>query len=207
MFNSIEIITIKQPEEFKFKEKGSQFIGLAYPITSKDEAEQILIDVRKKYYDATHHCFCYKLLQSDSRYSDDGEPNGTAGIRILNAIEHFDLTNLLTVVVRYYGGTKLGVGPLGKAYYQGAFGVLDICQKVKKSAYLKLIVKYSFNLTSPVHHLLSKHGAEIINNLFEETPAIEFFIKPDKYENIRDDLIEQTGGKVELELIEENIIR
>lgn len=207
MFNSIEIVTIKGPEEFNFKEKGSQFIGLAFPVTSKDEAEQILIDIRKKYYDATHHCFCYKLLQGDSRYSNDGEPNGTAGIRILNAIEHFDLTNLLSVVVRYYGGTKLGVGPLGKAYYQGAFGVLDIAQKIKKCAYLRAMVKFSFELTSPVHHLLAKHGAEIINNLFVKIPAIEFFIKPDKYENFRKELIEQTRGKVELELLEENIIK
>ncbi len=114
---------IKTPEsesEFKLKEKGSSFISISGPIENEKEANTFLNSIRKKYYNASHHCFSYKLADGQFRYSDDGEPNGTAGIRIYNSQNYFGLTNLITVVVRYFGGTKLGVGPLGKAYYKSS---------------------------------------------------------------------------------------
>ena len=116
-----KIKTIIKDSEFRFKEKGSVFIGLSFPINSEEDAESFLLSVRKKYYDATHHCYSYKLTDGTFKYSDAGEPNGTAGIRIYNAQNHFDLTGILTIIVRYFGGVKLGVGPLGKAYYETAY--------------------------------------------------------------------------------------
>lgn len=132
-----QIQTIEQQHETKFKEKGSLFIGQVYPVNSVEEAEEFLTSVRKKFYDATHHCYAYRIMENDSKYSDDGEPNGTAGIRIANAINHFELTNLLVISIRYYGGTKLGVGPLGKAYYQSAYDTLSEMEIVTKKKLFK----------------------------------------------------------------------
>ena len=95
-----KIKSITKFTETKFKEKGSQFIGQAYPVQKEEEAQELLESIRKKYYDATHHCYCYNIFESVNKYSDDGEPSGTAGIRILNAINHFELTNILVVSIR-----------------------------------------------------------------------------------------------------------
>ncbi|MDZ7765436.1 MAG: YigZ family protein [Melioribacteraceae bacterium] len=104
------------------------FIGYAAPCKNDEEAEQILEGKKKQYYDATHNCYAYKILPESIKYLDDGEPSGTAGIRILNAIQHFDLTNLIVISTRYFGGTKLGVGPLGKAYYNSALLYTQRCK-------------------------------------------------------------------------------
>jgi uncharacterized YigZ family protein len=207
MENILEILTIKEHFEFKFKEKGSQFIGLAFPIETKEHAEKILTDIKKKFYDATHHCYCYHLLDGQQKYSDDGEPNGTAGIRILNAIQHFDVTNILIIVIRYYGGVKLGVGPLGKAYYQGAFGVLENAEIIKKVNFSKLIITYKFDHTSQVHHLLIKFNANITNNFYDENPAIEFLIKPISVEDLSNELKQLTSAQADLRILEKNIFK
>jgi putative IMPACT (imprinted ancient) family translation regulator len=121
--------TIKEPNESRIKEKSSIFIGRAFPIKSTNEAEKILGKVKQEFYDASHHCFAYKLIDGNVKSSDAGEPPGTAGVRILNAIKHFKLNNILLIMVRYFGGTKLGIGPLGKAYYQCAFKILESARK------------------------------------------------------------------------------
>ena len=152
-----EILTIKGFFESKFKEKGSQFIGLAYPINSENEFQSILAEIKKKYYDASHHSYAYRLLNNTFKYSDAGEPSGTAGIRILNAIEHFNLLNVLVIVVRYFGGTKLGVGPLGKAYYHSAEITLNDSDKIKKTAYKRIFVSVDFSFTSLLHKTFSDY--------------------------------------------------
>ena len=108
------IRTIEGITEASIKEKGSVFTGKAYFMSNSQDCIAKLNEIKKEFYDATHHCYCYKLNTGEIKYSDNGEPSGTAGIRILNAIEHFILTDMLVVVIRYFGGTKLGVGPLVK---------------------------------------------------------------------------------------------
>lgn len=130
-----KILTVDNFAEVTYKEKSSVFIGQVCHCEIENEAANILKSIKKKYYDATHHCYAYKLITEQFKYSDDGEPNGTAGIRILNAIEHFNLINVIVVITRYYGGTKLGVGPLGKAYYTSAHDVLEEAKKVGKSSF------------------------------------------------------------------------
>ena len=90
-----QIVTIDKFKEFSSKEKGSIFIGQVYHCETEDEVHNIITGVKKKYFDASHHCFAYKFLNEKFKYSDDGEPNGTAGIRILNALDHFKLLNFL----------------------------------------------------------------------------------------------------------------
>ena len=120
--------TITSPAESKFTVKGSKFLGYAYPVETPEEIDGILSGIRKKFYDATHHCYAWQLGNGKDitfRYNDDGEPSGTAGKPIYSAIQRLDLTNVLIVSIRYYGGTKLGTGGLIKAYGQSASDTLN----------------------------------------------------------------------------------
>ena len=175
------IKTIPDFHEFRFKEKGSLFIGQTYNVTSEEGAEIQLKKIKKEYYDATHRCFSFVLNDGTFKYSDDGEPNGTAGIRIFNAQKHFEVTNNLTVVIRYFGGTKLGVGPLGKAYYDSAFSVLNEAKIVTLEKFQRLEIEYDFEQSSLVHNLIKKHGIKIISSTFDPSPKIECYIE---FENI-----------------------
>lgn len=200
------ITTIIQTSEFQFKEKGSLFVGRVFPIQSDEDAESTLAEIRKKYHDATHNCYAYKLINEESyKYSDDGEPSGTAGIRIFNAIKHFNLSNILVISTRYYGGTKLGVGPLGKAYYNSAYGAIENVTIVTKVNYSKIIIDFEYDLISDVHHFINSYNVKNIKNLFNENPQIECLIKPEFSNNLIEDLTAASSGKIKIKILEENI--
>ncbi|MGE5352693.1 MAG: IMPACT family protein [Acidobacteriota bacterium] len=194
-----EFLTIKEFSESKFKEKGSLFIGQSYPVTSEGEAQEILERTKKKYYDATHHCYAYRLAQGETKYSDAGEPTGTAGIRILNAIEHFSLSNIIVISIRYFGGTKLGVGPLGKAYYNSAFTSLEAAEKVRKTCYKKILITSGFDFISHVHHALSKASSKILNTYYEEKVSLECLVVPKDLPLLYNFFNETLSGKVQIE--------
>ena len=203
-----EIETIVTKSEFQFKEKGSLFVGRVFPIQNVEEAESILSAIRKKHYDATHNCYAYKLIDDESfKYSDDGEPSGTAGIRIFNAIKHFNLSNVLIISTRYYGGTKLGVGPLGKAYYNSAFGAIENATIVTKVNYSKVIIDFGYEFISDVHHFINTYKAQNIINLFNENPQIECLIKPEFVDKLTEDLTAVSSGEIEGKVLEKNIYR
>ena len=183
--------TISVESEFKIKEKGSLFIGLSLPVNYEEEAINLLNSTKKKYYDATHHCFSYKLAEGLFKYSDDGEPSGTAGIRIYNAQNHYELSNLITIVVRYFGGTKLGVGPLGKAYYEAALQNLDASTIVTKELHQEITFEYKFEQTKFIHHLVNKYNLIIKNTQYESNPSMQCSIKTAR---LSDMLIELKEG-------------
>ena len=141
------------------------------------------------------------------KYSDDGEPNGTAGIRILNAIEHFNLTNVIVVIIRYYGGTKLGVGPLGKAYYTSAYNVLEEVKKLEKVLFQKVIIEADFNYISHIHRILSNHNATIENSEYKEKAIFECFIIPSELSKITSQLTDISRGEIKIAAIEANYYR
>ncbi len=204
--NNEEIRTVIDFSEFKFKEKGSLFMGQSFEVTNEDEFDEIKTKIKKDYYDATHHCFAYKLLDGTFKYSDDGEPNGTAGIRIYNAIQHYELINTLVFVIRYFGGIKLGVGPLGKAYYHAAIGVLKNAEIKKLDKHVKIEIKYNFEYSSTIHYLLNKFNAKILENNFEQIPSMISMIKPKYLSELKRNLIEKSNDKIKvLELSEEFI--
>jgi uncharacterized YigZ family protein len=171
-----KIKTIIKENEFRFKEKGSVFISLSFPVKSEEEAESHLNSTRKKYYDAAHHCYSYKLTDGTFKYSDAGEPNGTAGIRIYNAQNHFELTSIITVVVRYFGGIKLGVGPLGKAYYETAYQNLKTSEIEERILHQHIQLKFDYDQTKSVHHLISKYQILIEESIFDPAPVMNCFI-------------------------------
>jgi len=202
-----KILTVDNFSEATYKEKSSVFTGKVYHCETENEAANILEPIKKKYYDASHHCFAYKLINEQFKYSDDGEPNGTAGIRILNAIEHFNLINVIVVIIRYYGGTKLGVGPLGKAYYTSAHNVLEKAKKLQKILFQKVIIETDFNYTSHIHRILANHNATIENSEYQEKAIFECFIMPSDLSKITLQLRDISKGEIKIVATEINYYR
>ena len=195
-----EFKSIKTSIETRLKAKGSLFIAKAEPVKNISEADEFLKSVKKEFYDATHHCSAYKIYPDEVKYSDDGEPSGTAGIRILNAIDHFELFNIIVVVIRYFGGTKLGVGPLGKAYYQSAYSALENSSTKIIKEYVIGKVIYNYDETSLAHKILNDFNAVIIQNSFDEKPVIEFYLESEKADEMRKEFNFFNPQKIWLEI-------
>ncbi len=197
-----QLKTISSECEFKLKEKGSSFISISKPIETEEEAAIFLTSLKKKYYDATHHCYSYQLVDGSFKYSDDGEPNGTAGKRIFNAQTHFGLTNLITVVIRYYGGVKLGVGPLGKAYYDSAYQNLESSKTEEKILHAQIEIEYDFEFSNLIHHLISKYGLIIQNHLYEPKPVLICLIRYSILDQFSSELSLSSNNKVSVQRTE-----
>ena len=198
-----QIVTVDNFSEFTFKEKGSTFIGQVYHCETEKEATETLASVKKKYYDATHHCYAYRFLDLKFKYSDDGEPSGTAGLRILNAIDHFKLFNVIVIVIRYYGGTKLGVGPLGKAYYNSALTVLEKADKIIKTLYQQILIESSFDYVSYIHKAIANHHATIVSSDYSEKVIFECGIKPSQLNDFTSKLTDISRGKITIRVKED----
>lgn len=191
-----QIKTIEHFSQISLKVKGSEFIGQVYYAEQENKIIEILNKLKKKYFDATHHCYAYKLLNGKIKYSDDGEPGGSAGIRILKAIEHFDLTSQLVVIIRYFGGTKLGVGPLGKAYYNAAYNVLEMSKIKVKTLYNTVYITSTFNNISHLHRIIAKHNSKIEGSDYNQNVKIKCFIPPSEINVITSELKEISKGKI-----------
>ena len=201
------ILTVDNFAEVTYKEKSSVFIGQVYHCETENEAANILEPIKKKHYDATHYCYAYKLITEQFKYSNDGEPNGSAGIRILNAIEHFNLINVIVVITRYYGGTKLGVGPLGKAYYTSAYDVLKNAKKLEKVFFQKVNIEADFNYISHIHRILSNHNAIIENSVYKEKAIFECYIMPSELSKITFQLTDISKAEIKIVATEVNYYR
>jgi len=118
-------LTLEAPSEGFFRNKGSRFLAYAFPVSTEPEIKELLSEIRKKYFDARHHCYAWRLQNGLYRANDDGEPSGTAGRPILGQIDAFGLTNVCVVVVRYFGGVLLGTGGLVEAYKKSAASALE----------------------------------------------------------------------------------
>lgn len=156
--------TISQSAEGLYKDKGSKFIGLAFPVKTEEEAKHIIIDVKKKYYDATHHCYAYQIGhvgEPNFRINDDGEPSGTAGKPIYGQILSNHLTDILIIVVRYFGGTKLGVSGLINAYKTCAMLTLNEAKKIDMPIKHLYEIVFQYDDLNNVMQLLKKYNAEI----------------------------------------------
>lgn len=172
-------LTIKNPSEGEYKEKGSKFLAFAFQVKTEEQVKQRLDELRKKYYDARHHCYAYQLGQNGElwRANDDGEPNHSAGTPILNQIKSFNLTDILVVVIRYFGGTKLGVSGLISAYKiatQEALQSAEIEEKI-----ITKIVSFSFDYLgmNEVMKLIKEYDLEIINQEFTNTCQMKLSVR------------------------------
>jgi uncharacterized YigZ family protein len=168
MLFSDEYKTITQPAQGSYRDRGSKFLSFAYPVNGENEVKQHLLALRKQYYDATHHCYAYVLGFDKSAYriNDDGEPSGTAGRPIHGQILSSDLTNILIVVVRYYGGTNLGVPGLINAYKTSAAEAITNAKIVTKIVREIYQVEFSYEMMNEVMKIVKEEELEVINNEF-----------------------------------------
>lgn len=181
----------------EYKEKGSKFIALAFPVSSEDDVKTRLTEVKKKYFDARHHCYAYVLGADKSKFRsyDDGEPNHSAGDPILGLIRSKNLTNVLVIVVRYFGGTKLGVGGLVTAYKTAAEEALTNAQLVEEQIRVTLVFEFTYDVTPTIMKLVKDFDLTIINQEFGESclikAAVLLSLKKSLLERIR--LLNVTG--------------
>lgn len=168
--------TIEEKVEGLYKEKGSRFISLAFPVSKEDEVKEILKDIKKEYYDARHHCYAYILGYDKSAYrmNDDGEPSSTAGKPIYGQLLSNDLTNILVVVVRYFGGTKLGVSGLIQAYKQAALDALNNAKIIEKTVDEIYSISFDYVLMNDVMKVLKDFDVIQMNHRFDNDCYLEF---------------------------------
>ncbi len=193
-----KIKTLKTTSEKTYKEKGSEFIARAFPVKSENDVSIFLDEIKKLNYDASHHCYAYRLKDDSFRYSDAGEPSGTAGIRILNAIDHFEVKDVLIIVTRYFGGTKLGVGPLGKAYYLSSELLLEDCAYQEERPFIRVIIKSDYDFISLVHRELSNYSAIIEGIDYGESAIFNAFVPQEDTQILEKVLVSSSKGKVEV---------
>ena len=183
----------KEPEkssQYEEKIKRSVFIAEVHPCHDEQEAREILSAVTSKYRDATHNCRAYILSDGTEYSSDDGEPSGTAGRPILNAIKHSGLVNVIVIVTRYYGGVKLGVRGLIDAYGDTAMNALELCGSAERVATVTIRVAMSYNSVGNVTRLLEGAGAVNLQWNYAEGVSVLCDVPEDECERLADTLDE-----------------
>jgi len=169
-------ITIYKAAEIEIIEKKSRFIGHAFPVASEDEALEILGRVRKEHAKAGHNCFAWQIGDDNrfTRQSDDGEPNGTAGMPILDLLRKEGIKNTLVVVTRYFGGTLLGTGGLVRAYGLSAKKAVEAAIIIEKILYAKISIKCPYNLQGKLQYEIINDGHVLVDTTF--TDDVEFIV-------------------------------
>lgn len=171
--------TIKKQSQGIYKEKGSKFIGLAFPVANENEIKEILEKIKKQYHDARHHCYAWRLgyNQMNSRANDDGEPNNSAGKPILGQIDARSLSNVLVIVVRYFGGTLLGVGGLIQAYKTAAFEALENSVVVDHFIYRVYSLEFNYENMNTVMKVIKDMNLEAFDTNFELDCSLKVKLK------------------------------
>lgn len=195
-------LTLQQASEGFYKEKGSKFIARAYPITQEEDVKNILQALRKEYYDARHHCYAYTLgfQQENYRANDDGEPNNSAGLPILRQIRSKDLTNTLIVVIRYFGGTKLGVSGLMQAYKIAAADALEQGEIVEKIIQNTLKIQFEYPQMNEVMKVVKEFDLEIASQEMYLKCEMSLWIRKNLWELITEKFANIEG----LEIVSKN---
>lgn len=161
--------TIEDCAEGLYKEKGSRFISFAYPVSAEEQIREIIAELKDKYYDARHHCYAWRLGPDKTHFraNDDGEPSSTAGKPILGQIQSNGLTNVLIVVIRYFGGVKLGVSGLIHAYREAAADALRNAVVIEKTNDMPLRIRFSYLVLNDVMKIVKEEAPEILERHFE----------------------------------------
>ena len=179
------------------KIKGSRFVAVAIPVESRDQVALALTDVKARYPQANHYCFAWRLSSGTDNYhhSDDGEPRGTAGAPILARIDHYTLKNILVVVLRYFGGTKLGKGGLIRAYGGTAGALLKDTPMQPCEETRVLFITITYDLQGVVDGVLRRFDIAPSNTIFEETVQLEVCVQPQRHQELIDAITEVTAGR------------
>jgi len=192
-------ITLSEKSTVELKIQRSRFIANAYSVKSAEESNDILNVIRKEYYDAKHHPFSYVLFTKDNfRYNDDGEPSGSSGKPIYDAINKYNLKNVLVVVTRYFGGIKLGVGGLKRAYFEAADECLKNGNKTEIILKEKKSINFKYNYISVVMKYLEKNNIHISENNSSDVVNLICEVRLSDVDNFGTNLVEITNGTVKI---------
>ncbi len=181
--------TIEFPsEEVLLKEKNSKFFGYAFPVTSEEEVKEILDQLRKEHFSARHWCYAYQIGTEKIQYraNDDGEPNNSAGMPIYGQIQSFEVTNVLVVVVRYFGGVKLGVGGLISAYKTAAQMALENSEIVERTINKHFVISFDYAQMNKVMRIIKEKNLQIVSQKMEMACEIEISIRKKNVQNLLD---------------------
>lgn len=183
----------------------SKFIGHAKPVQTEEEARMFVEEIKQKYKDATHNVWAYTIGQNMNiqRYSDDGEPQGTAGIPTLELIKKEDLRNVVVVVTRYFGGIKLGAGGLVRAYTKGAKVGIEAGIVIEKVKYTEVKIKIDYNLLGKIQNEIMNLELTIKDTIYGEDVEIIVYVRNEDVENLESRIIDITNAKANITLGEE----
>lgn len=190
--------TVKIESSDEFTEKRSRFIGYVKPVKTEAEAMEFINSIRSKHWDARHNVYAYSLREGNiKRYSDDGEPSGTAGMPVLDVITKNEVYDVCVVVTRYFGGVLLGTGGLVRAYSQGSKIALEAGQVVLMQNCLVCSLTCSYNRYGKISSLIPDNGGVIDDSVFETDVKLKFHIKPDGLPALNKKLADLTSGEVQ----------
>lgn len=196
--------TIEAASQGSYREKASRFLSFAIPAATEQSVRESLEGLRKKYHDANHYCYAYCLGADRSafRMNDDGEPSGSAGKPIFGQIQSKELTNILVVVVRYFGGTKLGIPGLIRAYRTAAREAIENAQVLEKTVNEQYEIRFPYPSMNEVMRVLKEEGASVLEMQSDEQCTISFFVRKnaglrvgERMKKIRRAEIRRTGGQ------------
>ncbi|MGN0494720.1 MAG: YigZ family protein [Lachnospiraceae bacterium] len=196
-----EYRTILEPGEDEIIEKKSRFIGYVRHVETEEEANAFIMEIKKKHYDARHNCYAYVLGQEQPvlRFSDDGEPGGTAGKPILEVITGAGLSDVCIVVTRYFGGTLLGTGGLVRAYTDASKACIQATEIIRKQQVFPVVIKTNYNDLGKLQYLLSSEHIMITDSVYGENVELKVNIPYDDYDRIEKLLIEATAARADIE--------
>jgi uncharacterized YigZ family protein len=197
--NSDTYLTIASPSRGSFRDRGSRFLSFAFPVNSADEVKDLLAKLKKEYHDASQHCFAWRLGEEpfQSGVSDDREPSGSAGHPILGQLRTKNLTRVLLVVIRYFGGKLLGVRGLISAYKAAAADALNNAEIIKKTLDDVFILSFGYRNMNDVMKILKKEKARLSEQKFEAVCSLNVRIRKSRSEAVQKRLALIDGVRVE----------
>ena len=197
--------TIQGAVRSEFKVKKSKFIGYLQPVETKEAAEEFIDFISKKHYDANHNVPVY-IIGEDleiQKYSDDGEPSGTAGMPMLDLLKNEGFTNIAVVVTRYFGGTKLGTGGLVRAYTKSLSLALEGATILEKREFISSEMLLDYTMHGKFINYIKNNDGIILNDeIFTEQVQIKMFIKPEKFDKIKDEINDMSAGTIKIEVLD-----
>ena len=199
--------TIEKDNVSQIIVKKSRFIASMFYIESEEQANQIIKETKKKYFDAKHNCYAYRINNSNyvlEKYSDDGEPSGTAGQPILNVLKGKELENVLIIVTRYFGGILLGTGGLVKAYTDSTISVMENTNIVNKALGSKIKIEVSYNELDKLNYYIRQNNIKTYKNNFLQNIEVFVEITQEKLENLEKQKNELNFTILSTEIIEKN---
>ncbi|MBS6444183.1 MAG: YigZ family protein [Ruminococcus sp.] len=197
-------LTIKDRAEASFIEKHSEFIGYLAPVTTNDEAVAFINEIKSKHRKATHNVYAY-ILRDDNivRYSDDGEPQGTAGVPVLDVLKKRGLTDICCVVTRYFGGILLGGGGLVRAYSHATSIAVDSASIMDMCSCYQLKFSMDYTLYGKVNYILPNFDIKILDTNFSNCVTITLLVKVERFEELNKKLIDVSNGSIVVEKSQE----